>query len=281
VRLTKYFPNKSKLFFIGTGLLLLFCIAVIDALVPPKISLSIFYLIPVTLTTWYVGEAAGIFISLSCAIAWTIANELHGFSSDNSGLIPYWNTAVRLGFFLTTTYLLSELRSALEREKKLARTDSTTGVANQRLFYELTHLELKRACRYGHPLTVAFIDIDDFKKINDKLGHKVGDKVLRKVAETISANIRETDIIARIGGDEFALLLPGTGYEPSQIVLERVQRQFLENMQAKQWSVTCSMGAITFMSSPKSVDEIIEKADYLMYVVKNGGKNRIEHKIEF
>ena len=281
MRLTKYFPNKSKLFFIGAGLLLVLCISVIDARIPPEISLSIFYLIPVAITTWYAGEAAGIFVSLICAIAWSIANEFYGISHPESGLIPYWNTAVRLGFFLTLTYLLSELRSALEREKKLARTDYTTGVANRRLFYELTHLEIKRACRYGHPLSVAFIDIDNFKEVNDKLGHKIGDKVLKAVARTIADNIRETDLIARMGGDEFALLLPGTGYEPSQIVFERVQKQLSEIMRSQQWPVTFSIGAITFMSSPKTVDEMIEKTDYLMYGVKNNGKNRIEHKIEF
>jgi diguanylate cyclase (GGDEF)-like protein len=281
VRLTKYLENQSKFVLITLGLLLLLLIAGIDALISPDVSLSIFYLIPISFTTWYLGEAAGIWISIASAIAWFIANEVIGQSTHSHPGIPYWNAAVRFGFYLVTTYLLSELRSSRDREKKLARTDSITGIANQRLFDELTNLEIQRSSRYGHPITLAFIDIDNFKGVNDKLGHKIGDKILQEVAQTIYGNIRATDIIARLGGDEFALLLPGTGYEPSQIVVERVQKQLVETVEYHQWPVSFSIVAITFMSAPKSVDEMIEKVDFLMYTLKNSGKNRIEHNVEY
>ena len=281
MRLTKYLENQSKFFLLTLGLLLVLFIGGIDYLVTADISLSIFYLIPIALTTWYVGEAAGIFISIVSAIAWFIANEFLGESGHAHGGIPYWNAAVRFGFYLVTTYLLSELRSSREREKKLARTDSITGIANRRLFYELTEIEIQRASRYGHPITLAFIDIDNFKNVNEKLGHKIGDKLLQEVAQTIHGNIRGTDIIARLEGDEFALLLPGTGYEPSQIVIERLHKQLVEAVEYHQWHVSFSLVAITFMSHPKSVDEMIEKADFLMYKLKNSGNQGIEHSIEY
>lgn len=280
MRLTKYLENKSKFFLINLGLLLVLLIGGIDYLISADVSLSIFYLIPICLTTWYAGEAAGIWISIASSLAWFIANEVLGQSPHTHPGIPYWDAAVRFGFYLVTTYLLSELRSSRNREQKLARTDSITGIANKRLFYELTNLEIQRATRYGHPITLAFIDIDNFKNINDRLGNKIGDKLLQEVAQTIHGNIRGTDIIARLGGDEFALLLPGTGYEPSQIVIERVQKQLVETVEYHQWPVSFSIVAITFMNHPKSVDEMIEKADFLMYTVKTSGKNRIEHNIE-
>jgi diguanylate cyclase (GGDEF)-like protein len=281
VRLTKYLENQSKFFLLTLGLLLVLLIGGIDYLVAADVSLSIFYLIPIAFTTWYAGEAAGIFISICSAIAWFIANEFMGKLVHDLAGIPYWNAAVRFGFYLVTTYLLSELRSSLEREKNLARTDSITGIANRRLFYELTQLEIQRASRYGHPITLVFIDIDNFKDVNNKLGDKMGDKLLQEVAQTLHGNIRGTDIIARIEGDEFALLLPGTGYEPSQIVIERLQKQLVEAVEYHQWSVSFTIVAITFMCHPKSVDEMIEKADFLMYKVKNSGNQGIEHNIEY
>ena len=281
MRLTKYLENQSKFFLLTLGLLLVLFIGGIDYRVSADISLSIFYLIPIALTTWYVGEAPGIFISIVSAIAWFVANEFLGESIHAHPGIGYWNAAVRFGFYLVTTYLLSELRSSREREKKLARTDSITGIANRRLFYELTQMEIQRASRYGHPITGVFIDIENFKNVTDKLGHKIGDKLLQEVAQTIHGNIRGTDIIARLGGDEFALLLPGTGYEPSQIVIERLYKQLVEAVEYHQWPVSFTVVAITFMSHPKSVDEMIEKGDFLMYTVKNSGKQGIEHHIEY
>ena len=278
--LTKYLENQSKFVVITLGLLLLLLIGGIDAIISADVSLSIFYLIPISFTTWYAGEAAGIWISIASSIAWFIANEVIGQSTHEHPGIPYWNAAVRFGFYLVTTYLLSELRTSREREKKLARTDSVTGIANRKLFDELSNLEIQRSFRYGHPITLVFIDIDNFKLVNNKLGKKIGDKLLQEVAQTIYGNIRSTDIIARLGGDEFALLLPGTGYEPSQIVVERVQKQLVETVEYHQWPVSFSVGVITFMTAPKSVEEMIEKADFLMYTVKTSGKNRMEHKIE-
>lgn len=280
MHLTKYLQNQSKFVVITVGLLLLFLIGGIDAFIVADVSLSIFYLIPISLTTWYAGEAPGIFISIASSIVWFIANDAIGETTHAHPGIPYWNAAVRFGFYLVTTYLLSELRTSRDREKKLARTDSITGIANQKLFYELSNLEIQRASRYGHPLTLALIDIDNFKHLNDKFGHKIGDKLLQEVAQSIHGNIRGTDIIARLGGDEFALLLPGTGYEPSQIVVERMQKQLVEAVEYHQWPVSFSIVAITFMSVPKSVDEMIEKVDFLMYTLKNSGKHGIEHKIE-
>ncbi|MCL1466058.1 GGDEF domain-containing protein [Argonema galeatum] len=279
VKIIRYLENKPKYFLIGLGLLLVLILGFIDYIIPRDISVSIFYLIPICITTWFAGEKAGIVISIASTIAWFIANKTLE-EAPSSSAIHYWNASVRLGFFLTVTYLLSELRSARQKEKTLARTDPTTGVANRQLFSELATLEIKRARRYGHPFTLAYIDVDDFKNINKYGSYQIGDRLLLTLAQTIKKTIRDTDILARIGGDEFALLLPGIGYETAHTVIARVQQQLVDTMDENKWPATFSIGAITFLNPPDSVDEIVEKADYLMYCIKNEGKNRIEHIIE-
>lgn len=281
MHLSKFLENQPKWLLIALAILFVVFIGVIDVFILPEISFAIFYFIPVSITTWYVSEAAGVMTSVASAIAWFIANETFGKHVYAHPLIPYWNAAVRLALFLTLTYLLSEWRSSLEREKNLARIDEVTGVSNRQLFYELAALELKRAWRYGHPLTIVSIDMDNFSKINNSFGKKIGNSLLKRVAKTLQGNIRETDLLARLGSDEFVLLLSGTGYEPSQAVLERLQNQLMEAMKEMKQDVTFSIGAVTLLTPPHSVEEMLQKADYIMYTVKNSGKNRLEHKVEF
>jgi len=278
VNITQYLENKPKYFLIVLGLLLVLILGFIDYLIPPNISVSIFYLIPIFITTWFAGEKSGIVICIASAIAWFIANKT--LEESSLTVIHYWNASVRLGFFLTVNYLLSELKSARQREKTLARTDPTTGVANRQLFTDLATFEIKRARRYGHPFTLAYIDVDDFKNINKYGSYQIGDRLLLTLAQTIKKTIRDTDILALIGGDEFALLLPGIGYETAHTVIARVQQQLVDTMDENKWPATFSIGAITFLNPPDSVDEVVEKADYLMYCIKNEGKNRTEHIIE-
>ncbi|MBE9225080.1 diguanylate cyclase [Phormidium sp. LEGE 05292] len=274
----RYLENRSKSFLIGLGILLVIVIGFIDYLISPDIA-SIFFLLPVALGSWFVSEKFGILISLTCAIAWFIIYQLKG-EILLPNYLPYWNAFIRLSFYLTVNYLLAELHNARKRESKLARTDEITGVANRKLFVEFASMELKKSRRYGHPFTVTYIDLDNFKNINDYGGYKVGDRVLQVVAQTIKNTVRETDIVARIGGDEFIIFLPGLAYEPAQIVMNRVRNMLLETMDKNVWPITFSIGAITYINCPETVEEIIEKADYLMYCIKNKGKNIIEHITE-
>lgn len=274
--LNKYLESTHKVS-ATLGVLLLILIGCMDSQVDPEISLSILYLLPIALITWFVRKEAGFVACILSAIAWFITNP-NSKQTESGFLVPYWNAIASLMFFLTVVYLLSKWRSALEQEKEFARIDSTTGVANKRLFFELARLELKKAHRYRHPLTVVYIDIDDFKKINDIWGKKVGDQLLQIAAETIKHTIRETDIIGRLGGDEFAIILPGSGYEPANIVSCRVQRELLDAMQKNEWCATFSMGAVTFVNPPNSVDEMIHKVDRLVYLIKYNGKNQLNHK---
>jgi diguanylate cyclase (GGDEF)-like protein len=278
MNLIKILENQSKSFSIWLSIFLIGIIGLLDYYIPPDIFIAIFYLIPIGITTWSADKYTGILIAITSAATNLLLNQKPA-NQYLHPLVPYWNTIVVLVFFIFTSYLLSELRITLKNLEKLARTDALTGLTNRLFFLELVHLEIYKALRHREPLTIAYFDVDNFKIVNDQFGHKIGDRLLCSVAETAKNNLRKIDVIARIGGDEFAILLPRTGYASAEIVLQRVQKMLLETVQEEGWPVTFSIGAITFIKPPTSVNEMLEKADDLMYSAKKRGKNLLHHKL--
>jgi diguanylate cyclase (GGDEF)-like protein len=184
---------------------------------------------------------------------------------------------VRLFFYLIIISLLNNVKHSYEREKYLARTDFLTGLYNRRFFLELLSIELERCQRHNHPFTLAYIDLDNFKQVNDQFGHHRGDQLLKLIAETGLNNIRKIDIFARLGGDEFALLLLETDYKEANFLLLRLHQMLNETINLHSYPVGFSFGAITFTQFNFSANELIEQVDSLIYQVKNTGKNRLEH----
>jgi diguanylate cyclase (GGDEF)-like protein len=263
---------------LSVGFIFVLLLGVIDYLTGRELSFSIFYLIPICMVAWFTHRRNGIMISVASAVIWFIAEVASG-PPYAYPYIPYWNVATRFGFFLIVNHMLSALKSTLEREREMARTDSLTGVANGRAFYELSKIEINKARRYGRPFTTMYIDLDNFKMVNDSFGHSIGDALLRSVAGTIQKNIRVTDVVARLGGDEFVVLLPETSGEAAQVVVKKLQQRLLSTMKENGWPVTFSIGAITFVDLPESVDEMLQKTDRLMYSAKKSGRNRIIHEV--
>jgi diguanylate cyclase (GGDEF)-like protein len=133
-------------------------------------------------------------------------------------------------------------------------------------------MELERARRHGRPLTLAFIDADDFKYVNDALGHAEGDALLITVAQTLRGSTRAVDAVARLGGDEFALLLPETDGDTARTLLHRLRATLGEAMERHGWRVGFSVGAATFVEPPASADLLMARADELMYEAKKTAK---------
>ena len=277
-KLVRYLERQPQSFSLGLSLLVTLFIAIIDVLVDSNISTAFFYLIPISIATWFSSKRAGFLISVICSIAWLVANMLNQ-NYYSHPIIHLWNGLVMFGFFTVTTYLLSALKASYKRERRFAYTDDMTGLANRRFFHELLQIEIDRAYRYAHHLTIAYIDVDDFKHVNDQFGHATGDALLQSIAAIMTSQVRNIDIVARMGGDEFALLLPETDYESAQIVLERLHARLLEPSENQPLSVTFSIGAVTFLALPNSASLAIERADQIMYNVKKSGKNRLEHEL--
>jgi len=259
------------------GLVLVLLIALLDYVTGPYLSFNAFYLIPVGLCAWWGGFSHGILISIAGAFAWNIVDSLENpMIPATAGL---WNGIVRFGTLVLTSSLVSRLHTGVLRERLLARTDPLTGAANGRTFYEAAAIEAERARRAGRPLTLAYIDLDHFKQLNDRLGHAVGDAALRHVVETIQIHLRNSDLLARLGGDEFGLLLPETEAHGAVRLLNRLQELLGREMGLKDWAVTLSVGAATFVHPPTDVDVMIQRVDALMYQAKRQGKGRVEHEI--
>jgi diguanylate cyclase (GGDEF)-like protein len=276
-----YLHKQPKSRLIVLGFLTLVLLGIVEHLIGPGFFFSIFYLIPIFLVLFLTERKIGIILSIASAGAWLLSNYLYRalVSTSLHPTIPWWNTGISLITFLLTTLILSSVRSALEQEKKLARLDPLTGIANRRFFLELLRTEMHRAMRYKHPFTIVQFDLDNLKTVNDRFGHSTGDAILRLVARRIQKNIRTTDTIARLGGDEFAILLPETGPESAQVVVEKVKKINLDVMKKDGWPITLSMGVVSFISPPTTVDETLKLSDVLMYEAKNGGKNTVKYRV--
>jgi diguanylate cyclase (GGDEF)-like protein len=159
-----------------------------------------------------------------------------------------------------------------------AETDALTGLANRRTLDERLDEELDRAQRHGTHLSLVLVDIDDFKKVNDRFGHQCGDDVLRAIAPVFAGSLRELDLAGRFGGEEFALVLPGTTLAGARRVAEQVRKAFaqiaVEGPSGELVHVTASFGASEFPSCP-SIKALIAKADVALYEAKRAGKNRV------
>jgi len=274
LNITRRFGQMPKLLITMMGTALVALLGTLDYLTG-DFSLILFCIAPLFLVAWFVGIRGGILISLTIALSSFIVDAVEK-PRRLSSLVCFWNTVMEFCFFMIITYVVWMLKRVMEHEKELAREDVLTGAANARAFSEIASAELKRATRYRRPFAVAYMDIDDFKTVNDRFGHSVGDALLGSVTETIKGNIRVTDTVARLGGDEFALLLPEIDDEAAEMVVNRVREALMRAMREKGWQVTFSIGVASYKEPPSSVDDMLKKVDALMYSAKSSGKNMIK-----
>jgi diguanylate cyclase (GGDEF)-like protein len=172
--------------------------------------------------------------------------------------------------------LLGMMRRERAGHQHAVATDQLTGAANARSFHAIAVTEVERAQRHQRDLSLAYIDVDDFKAINVRLGHPEGDHVLAEVSHMMRSVVRATDTVARIGGDEFAILMPEIGASPARAVIERVRDELARLRTVDGQPVLCSIGLVTFNRPPTSLKELVAAGDELLYRAKEGGKDRIE-----
>jgi diguanylate cyclase (GGDEF)-like protein/PAS domain S-box-containing protein len=167
-------------------------------------------------------------------------------------------------------------RKKLERQlEQLARTDELTGLRNRRRGHQLLEREFQRSRRSGAPFSLVLLDIDHFKEVNDRFGHDAGDRVLADIARLLRNRLRGTDVAARWGGEEFALILPGAGREDARGVAEELLARMREIRTPDGAGVSASFGVV---DGPRdeSVTDMIRRADRMMYRAKRAGRARVE-----
>lgn len=232
------------------------------------------YYAPISLLAWHVGTRSALLAAALSAASWLVFNMLAGLQMSSLGI---WvgNTLVQGASFATVGYLIATLKGALTRERQLSRIDSLTSLLNRRAFYEDAEWMLALCRRKGRPVTLAYIDLDNFKAVNDTYGHQAGDDVLCRVSAVLHASLRPSDLCARLGGDEFAVLLPEADADDAAVALERLRTLLSTTIASDPSHITCSIGAVTFGSVPVSMDEMVRAADARMYAAKTEGKNRL------
>lgn len=175
-----------------------------------------------------------------------------------------------------TVVTTMELRRAMNRVRDLALADPLTGIGNRAALMGALERTIARQRRDGDGFALLYLDLDGFKAVNDQFGHAAGDRVLCEVASALTANVRREDIAARMGGDEFAMILVNCDGEVLGAA-ERVREAITIAMGRHGFQVTASIGAVSFKACPASADAALDEADLLMYAAKKHGKNRVFH----
>jgi diguanylate cyclase (GGDEF)-like protein len=253
------------------GLLLAAAFAA-DVATGPELAWSVFYTVPIAIAAWHLGWTQALLSVALGAAAWLAADTLAGATY----VLPaaqYWNTAVRAACFLVVAYMLTLLRYALQHERELARTDWLTGLPNTRSFIESAAHEIARTRRAGTPLTMAYLDLNGFKAVNDTLGHAAGDDLLRRIGRELRRHLRDVDIVARLGGDEFAVLLPDTDGVVAKVAIDRLHAAIRVVAAETNLPVDFSVGSAT-SSMPPDADDMLRAADMAMYEAKRQGRGR-------
>ncbi len=247
-------------------------VAAADVYTGPGVDVTLLYLGPVGFGTFFAGLGPGIGLALLAAVCGVESSRLSG--ENLAPPVVTWNAAQQLGVFLLLAVVLDAFKRRLLHEQQAARTDPLTSLSNRRAFVEAAWLELERGRRHGRPLSLLYLDCDDFKSVNDRRGHVAGDAVLSAVGTTLRQAVRGLDTVARLGGDEFGVLLPEVDRAGAEALAERLRVQLREAVAGRGDDVTFSMGVATFLEPPASVDEMILRADELMYQAKRSGKDR-------
>lgn len=235
------------------------------------------YFAPLMAAAWWTSRSIAMVLTVLSTLVW-IGSLYLGGRAYSSVWVWIFNGFTQLVAFFLVTWLVASLRTALLRERALSRLDPLTGLSNSRAFFEQSQAILSLCRRKGWPVTLAFIDLDHFKRVNDTLGHAQGDEVLRQVAVVLDEQLRDSDIKARLGGDEFVILLPSTDHSGAEQVLGMLLRRLHESTKITVSGVTASIGAVCAMDAPHDVEVLVRAADDLMYEVKAHGRDGVRIK---
>jgi diguanylate cyclase (GGDEF)-like protein len=270
----EHLPRPAVLFL---GLALIAAISWIDSISGPKLLLNVFYLLPVMLVAWVTASTAyGLLAALATFVVGPLEAYLDGLHFYSLP-VAAWNAGVRTAVFVIVLLLLADVRRLIARLEGQSLTDELTGVANRRAFLAVAAREIERSRRYRHELSLAYLDIDDFKAVNDRNGHAVGDRVLIALAGLARATARTVDTVARLGGDEFVILMPETDAGAALPLAERLREACSQAAGTGTAVITCSVGLVTFERAPRDLGELLRSADALMYEAKEAGGDDVRN----
>ena len=283
VRWMSAFERRPPLLY-AVALALIVFIALADYVTGDEILLFILQLLPVAILAWcagiYAGLAGGVIATGAVLITYVALaggqfrtiHAWHAMVSFTSNAVVAW---------IVSRLKLSRLRilSLLDVERRMAREDPLTELASVRAFRERLRLEVDRMRRHKKPLSLLYLDLDDFKRVNDERGHGAGDETLARVGRLLHALTRKVDLCGRLGGDEFAVLMPETGAQDAIVVANRVREGMHKSFAEGGAGIGLSAGVGTFLSAPMDEQIATNEVEALMYAAKRGGKNRVVDRV--
>ena len=210
-----------------------------------------------------------------------------GYQSYSTGLFAAETFSMLMAKFspfllvaYVTSMLASDILHAKQRITLLSQTDDLTGLLNMRAFNNLLEKEIARVTRYSQPFTVVMIDVDGLKTVNDRYGHTTGSRLIKTIAHSINASIRNTDVLARFGGDEFVVLMTHTSTEHARMAAERIRAAIHNtafNMNGNRIATTVSIGIASYPDGVREAAEVLDKADIALYKSKQTGRDRVTY----
>ncbi len=253
----------------GFAMLSLFAL---DAGNPGGASLHSLYVYPLVLIVIHCNHDAAVLAGLAAALL------LQATTLAQRGALPATMLAEMLIALASAGLMIALARAARDNFHAtvlLAAQDSLTELLNHRSLHAIVETEIERQRRYGGVFSLAMIDIDDFKHLNDTRGHVAGDEALVHMSVILRRNMRKTDSVGRIGGDEFAIVLPNTPSTECAALCQKLNNTIAHDMQAARFALTTCIGHSTFEKTPESISEALKRADAALYAAKAAGKSLV------
>lgn len=228
--------------------------------------------LPLWFGAWFIGRRPAALLAVAASIWICIAPIVDG-QKYSSGMTT--GTVVAIIMFNFGTWVIGRLHSVYAREKQRARIDALTGCLNTRGFYEAAESALDSIREQFRPFALFYVDLDNFKQLNDTVGHLEADKALKLLGRSLKSQTRTEDLVARVGGDEFVVVLAGIGADMAFAAADRLQRKIQLDLVRKGFDISLSVGCLAFNEAPESVQSAVQMADQIMYAAKRSGKAKV------
>lgn len=232
-------------------------------------ALRALYILPIWIGTRLGGRLAG-FILVGFA---TLSNVWLDLASGSMGLSNVSSGLIWFGVFCLVMLLVAQVEESLSKTERMAHQDALTGLYNRRGLELEGRRLIQRATRNRDVVSVAMLDCDRFKLINDEFGHRAGDDALRFLAQTLRENTRDVDVVSRLGGDEFVVVFANTKYSEAEQALARIERAFEAGMAARGYDSTLSIGLAQISTEARDLKTLVARADEAMYLRKEGKRS--------